>query len=347
VLAVSCGIVLLAVVGVLYMLGQVAPPEIPKIDEEHWSNVNVDADVAWYPGEFVPEDAQIGSGSIAPESVTDDDRKPEFYTFLIVGLDDGINTDTIMVASYDGVNKEANIISIPRDSLVNVSRSVKKINAAYPSGTLNDGGLAGGVAQLGREVKTIIGFVPDFYIIIEEEAFIRIIDAVGGVEVDAPFHMRYRDPIQNLHIDIPRGLQVLDGAQALNFARYRLGSSGSRTISDYQRIEHQQQVVKGVLERLLQPANLLNIPEFISIFSDNVHTDLGAGNILWLAGQLNSIRGTDALSAYTMPTTGTSGLPMYYELLDEAAIIELVNRTINPFTLDITADDVDILSRAP
>jgi anionic cell wall polymer biosynthesis LytR-Cps2A-Psr (LCP) family protein len=82
----------------------------------------------------------------SPEGFTDDDRKELFYTFLLIGLDGGVNTDTIMVASYDAVKMEGNVISIPRDSLENVQRRVRKINAAYPAGTLFGGGRDGGIA---------------------------------------------------------------------------------------------------------------------------------------------------------------------------------------------------------
>jgi LCP family protein required for cell wall assembly len=351
-LVISLALCFCIAVGFFYLSSQIKPPEIPTIAGSAQAVIpepeqRQSGGSAFYPGEHNEEDAQIGDGLIAPEGVTDDDRKEGFYTFLILGLDEGVNTDTIMVASYDAVNKEANIISIPRDSLVNVSRRTKKINMAYPAGFVNGGGRLGGVEQMKREVRTIIGFVPDFYITIDLTAFVKFIDAVGGVEVHVPFHMKYVDPYQNLNIDIRSGTQVLNGEQALQFARYRLGAPGHRSISDYQRIENQQAVIKAVLERLLQPANLLKIPEFIQIFSDNVFTELDAGNLVWFAGQLNSIRGADALSTYTMPTTGTSGFPVYYELLDETAVVELVNRTINPYTVDITADDLDILSRAP
>jgi LCP family protein required for cell wall assembly len=337
---VSLSVLLVLIAGGMLLFNAIIrPPQIPTIDG--------DDGFAHHPPEFNPDDAQISSGTRAPEGVTDDDRKNDFYTFLIVGLDEGINADTIMVASYNAESKEANIISIPRDSLVNVSRRVKKINAAYPAGTLNGGGRAGGIAQLKREVKTVIGFMPDFYITVNLNAFVKIVDAVGGVEVNVRNDMVYNDPTQNLYINIPKGQQKLNGSDALKFARYRHGAPGYRTISDYERIENQQAVIKSLLSELIKPVNLLKIPEFIKVFSDNVYTDLSLTEITWFATQLNSIRSTDGLHTYTMPTTGTSGLPMYYEFLDEPAILELVNSTINPFTVEIKPEDVDILSRVP
>ncbi len=319
----------------------VRPPEVPKIGGEE------DDGVAYHSPEYHPDDASSDVANIAPEGVTDADRKKEFYTLLIIGTDGGVNTDTIMLASYDNINKKANLISIPRDTLVNVKRSIKKINAAYPSGTLNGGGKDGGIAQLQREVKTLVGFIPDFTVLIDMKAFVKIVDALGGVEVDVPFHMVYNDPTQSLSINIPKGLQTLSGSDAVKFARYRRGSSGSKTISDYDRINNQQAVMKAILGKLLRPSSLLKIPEFIGIFNENVYTDLDTGEMLWFAEQLAGLQGTDALSTYTIPILGTSGSPKWYEYVDAAKTAELVNNTINPYYVPITVENLDVINAVP
>ena len=337
---------LIAVFAISMLIGKevrgiIKPPDIPQP-----AAPNLD-DFAYLPPLGVEEDMLIGGGLHAPEGFTAEDRKEQFYTFLIIGMDEGVNTDTIIAASYDGLRREANSISIPRDSLVNVKRTVKKINAAYPAGTLHGGGREGGIAQLQREIKTIIGFVPDFTVCIDLDAFVRIIDALGGITVDVPLEMKYDDPMQDLHIDIKKGEQRLDGETALKFARYRKGNNSKQTINDYQRIEHQQAVISAVLAELIKPSNLVKIPEFIEIINDCVYSDITVGNMLWFAGQLKEIRGTGALSMYTIPTTGTSGLPMWYEYLDEEGIVALVNQTINPYTRDIEAKDLDVITVSP
>ena len=346
---VLCSVTIIAAGGII--LSTVKAPDIPSVSNIPNNGLKPDTadtdkklnfrDIAYFSsdGEKGEQDADLA----APEGFADQDRKELFYTFLIIGLDGGVNTDTIMVASYDALNKKANIISIPRDSLVNADRPMKKINAAYASGTLNGGGVDGGIEQLKREVKTITGIVPDFYVCIDLDAFVKIVDAVGGIDIEIPFNMKYDDPVQDLHIDLKEGLQHLEGQNALRFARYRKGNNGRGAITDYQRIENQQGVIKEVLKNLLKPANILKIPEFIKIFNEYVHTDVKPENILWFASQLKEINGTEALSTYTMPTTGTSGLPMYYEYLDKFSIVDLVNRTINPYEKDIEAKDLDII----
>ena len=333
-------ILVLFISGVVILRGMVKPPAIAQNNEQ---NIPTFEDSAFLPPNGDERDISIGGGLNDPEGFTIADRKEQFYTFLIIGLDKGINTDTIMLASYDGILKEANIISVPRDSMVNVKRKIKKINAAYPAGTLNGGGLEGGINQLKREIKTIIGFVPDFYACVDLDAFVKIIDAVGGVNINVRSDMNYDDPTQNLHINIKKGEQPMDGEKALKFARYRKGNDPRTTITDYQRMENQQALVKALFNKLLKPANILKIPEFIKIFNEHVYSDIKPENMLWFAEQLNKIKGTEALSTYTMPTKGTSGLPMYYEYLDETAIVDLINKTINPYKKDISTRNLDII----
>jgi anionic cell wall polymer biosynthesis LytR-Cps2A-Psr (LCP) family protein len=158
--------------------------------------------------------------------------------------------------------------------------------------------------------------------------------------------MRYDDPYQDLHIDLLPGSQTLDGQDALRFARYRTGNDRSQTITDYQRIQHQQQIIDSMFRGLLTPLTFLRIPEFISIFNDHLYTDLSYGELLWFANEARGLisgRNTDALEFHTLPMLGTSGAPHWFEWADERGILELVNRTVNPFVRDITSRDVRIV----
>ncbi|MEG2989556.1 MAG: LCP family protein, partial [Oscillospiraceae bacterium] len=101
------------------------------------------------------------------ESLTTPERKKQFHTFLLMGCDDGHgNADTIMVASYDVKNKQAGLVSIPRDTLVDVRRTVKKINGAFGSG---------GIDEVKTEVSTLLGIPIDHYIQIDLNAFQAVV----------------------------------------------------------------------------------------------------------------------------------------------------------------------------
>ena len=341
-------IIIIAIVttGWIIIANTVRPPEVPAI-------VIVNPEILISLEQDNPNTSQQSSQSSGntpneatppPQMVQFEERRPMFFTFLIFGLTEGLNANTIMVAAYDAEAGQGYLISIPRDTLVDVNRRSRKIVSSYPAGRLHGGGHEGGVEQIRYEVSTLIGFRPDFYIRIDYEAFIRLVDAVGGVEIYVPFHMQYKDPYQDLYINLQAGLQVLDGEDALRFARYRMGIPGiSPNISDYQRIEHQQQVLTAVFRRLLTPSSILRIPEFISIFNEHVYSDLTTGELLWFANQARTIGGIEALSLYTLPMAGTSGAPSWYEWADEQGILELVNRTINPLVRDITAKDLRII----
>jgi LCP family protein required for cell wall assembly len=305
------------------------------------------------------------NGSNLHPSATPVGRKPLFYTFLLFGLDNsgGNLTDTMMVGAYDGENKKAYLISIPRDTKVNVQREVKKMNSAYAVGFNRGGGHENGVKRMLQEIKTLIGFYPDYNLCVDLKAFIEIVDALGGVLVNVPYDMDYTDPYQQikLRVSLKEGLQDLDGLQAMGFARHRqnnvwdpdaynpnTGGRGDWVItkswSDYHRIENQQQVIRAVLDKVLQPSSILKIPEFIGIFNEYVKTNIEAQMVVWGSNQLLEIKDKpDALETYTLPMTGEVGKPYSYEMPDEAAILELVNRTVNPFIEDLTEDDLSII----
>ena len=323
-------------IGWMVLNSVIRPPEVPNIPIANTPPTENED-----PNDEL--DDGLSDSLLLPNFGQYEERRPDFYTFVIFGLTEGLNANTIMVAAYDAASREGYIISIPRDTLVDVQRNNRKIVSSYPSGRLGGRGHEGGVEQMRRDVQSLVGFRPDFYIRVDYEAFIRMVDAVGGVEIYVPFHMYYNDPYQNLHIDLQPDFQILNGEDALRFSRYRTGTNGiSPTISDYQRIVHQQQVLAAVFSRLITPASILRIPEFISIFNEYVYSDLSAGELLWFANQARSIGGLDALNLYTLPMLGTSGRPYWYELPNPEGILELVNRTVNPLIRDITMDDLRI-----
>ncbi|MCL2357199.1 MAG: LCP family protein [Defluviitaleaceae bacterium] len=347
----SLGITIVAVIvvfggGFVLLRRSVQPPSIPTVNDQPFFNPNLDytlhdpyRESAFDVVDPHPDDVLLAS----PFNFVDEEgwtRRPDFFTFLVFGYDDGLNTDTIMVAAYDAERRNAYIVSIPRDTQIDVRRNVRRINSAYPVGVrLNNAGHEGGVAQLKREVQTIIGFKPDFYVSVEEDAFVRLIDAVGGVYVDVPFHMRYNDPTQNLRINIPAGHQRLDGENALHFARYRLGSNPAQTISDMQRMQHQQQLIAAVIDELMNPRTILRVPELVRTYSDHVSTDLSMFELLWFAEQFTL--GEVSLTTYNYPTTSVR-TSHWYEIPNADEALEIINRTINPFTRELTRANLQL-----
>jgi len=321
--------------------GFVQPPTVPTMATQDTSSPDRDNTngTAFDVTDPHPEDALLGMDS--PIVFTDEDRRPDFFTFLIFGYDDGLNTDTIMVAAYDAAERKAYIISIPRDTQVDVQRNVRRINSAYPVGRRHGGGHAGGVDQLKREVQTLIGFRPDFYVSVDEDVFVVLVDAVGGVYIDVPFRMFYRDPFQNLHIDLQPGLQRLDGENALHFVRFRYHDGRRSAISTYQRNEHQHQFVAAMMDELRTPMTIVRIPQLIRAYTDHISTDLPLRNLLWFGEQF--VLGDVELITYNYPVTGRRTV-RWYDFPNGEEALEIINRTINPFIHDITIDMLRLTS---
>jgi len=275
-----------------------------------------------------------------PNPATSPDRKPGFYTFLIFGYDIGLRPDTIMVAAYDAYNQHAYIVSIPRDTRVLSQRGPRRINASYPSGRLHGDGHADGVNQLKQELQTLIGFRPDFYVSLHEDVFVVIVDAVGGVYIDVPFHMHYRDPYQDLYINIQEGHQRLDGENALHFVRFRYHYDRRGAISNHLRMQHQHQLIDALVHELKTPATILRIPQFIRAYMGYMNTDVPLGSLLWLGQQF--VLDDITLITYNYPVTSVRSTA-WYDIPNGREALALINRTINPFVQDITMDMLELV----
>jgi LCP family protein required for cell wall assembly len=280
------------------------------------------------------------------------DRKDDFYTFLVVGRDTGGggNTDTILLAAYDVANQKLNVMSIPRDTMVNIPYDIKRINSVYNRA----GGGDEGIQALYAEVSQLVGFMPDFEVVVEWEAVGQLVDAIGGVWFDVPRNMDYDDPTQNLHIHVSKGYQKLDGETAMGVVRWRHNNDMSigYATGDIGRIETQQAFLKAVIEQCLKIENVTKIQEFAKIFTKNVQTDLTVGNLVWFAEQAIFHGLTmDNVNFVTLPGnynasawSRTYGNYQSYVTPYADELLAVVNESFNPYTEDRTLNQLDIMS---
>jgi len=292
------------------------------------------------------------SGSSSAPDIAAEGRKKDFYTFMVLGRDTGGggNTDTIMVASYDIPNQKLSVMSIPRDTMVNIPYDIKRINAVYDYA----GGGEEGVAAVKQEVSQLIGFQPDYTIVIEWEAFGKLVDAIGGVECDVPRNMDYDDPTQDLHIHVKKGLQVLDGEAAMGVVRWRHNNDMTLGYAsgDIGRIQTQQALMTAIIKQCLQFKNISKITTFARIFTEYVDTELTVNNLLYF-GQEAVFDGLnmDNVNFLTMPgdVGGYAWSRTYqnnqsYVLPYAKETMEMVNEYLNPYVLDLTEKNLDIMS---
>ena len=281
------------------------------------------------------------------EPATPAGRKEDYYTFLLVGEDTSSgSTDTIMLVSYDVANQAVNFLSIPRDTMVNVSWDIKRVNSVYSAKESSGGGIEG----LKTQVSYLTGVTPDFYVMVEWEAVGRVVEALGGVWFDVPFTMNYDDPYQDLHIHQEKGYRLLDGEDAMEVVRWRQNSDGTN-YGDTTRVEVQQAFLKAVAAQCLKLENWTKVSAFADILFENVETDIPLNNILWFAQQAMGLD-VENVQFFTMPGdlnsyawSRTYHNNQSYAFADPAGMAELINQHFNPYTREITEDDLQIMYR--
>lgn len=269
-------------------------------------------------------------------------RREGVYTILLAGTDmEGYRTDTMMVMCYDTVNQKVGVVSVPRDT---ITRRDGHAKLAYGSG---------GVTQRVEDISQMLGIPIDYYVKVDINGFISLVDYLGGVELDIPLDMNYDDPTpgQELHIHFTKGTHLLDGQGAMEAVRYRHDNydspnyTANQWYSDVQRTQLQQQLLTKLAKKVLSWDSLTKISGFVEIFNENVETDLKLSEMLWLAQKAVDLDPSTGVETATLEGRGDAtynGYTWCFELDAEKAV-ETVNRLINPYTRDLTLEDMNIV----
>ncbi len=214
--------------------------------------------------------------------------------------------DTLALVTFDPERGRIGVLSIPRDTRAVIpGHGETKINAAYAYG-------AAGLTI--RTVEQLLGVRVPYYVKLGPESFAKIVDALGGVEVDVEKDMRYTDSWAGYTIDLRKGRQRLDGRQATGYIRFRHDALG-----DIGRVERQQRLLRALVAHLRQPSTLLAAPRLLRAFSAHTDTNLGPAELLTLG--LFALRVRDhPLQLHTLPGTFE---PLYWEP-DRARVRALV-----------------------
>ncbi len=234
-----------------------------------------------------------------------------------------------MVANLNSNEHTVALMSIPRDTLISANYTVPKINSAFAYG---------GIDALKEQLAKLLGFKVDGYVVVDLEAFVKIVDLVGGVEFDVPQDMYYNDPTQDLYINLKKGVQLLDGAHAIQLVRYRKYAS-----ADIGRISVQQDFLRALAKKCVSIGSLTKIGEYAEIISEYVQTDLSVGNMIWFGQELLKCD-FDKMQTYTPEGEGVSINGGSYYMLYSRSILEIVNEAFNPYQTDLTASDITVRS---
>ncbi|HEY5340474.1 MAG TPA: LCP family protein [Candidatus Aquilonibacter sp.] len=209
---------------------------------------------------------------------------------LILGYqDDEATTDTIILAHLDVDRRTATLVSVPRDTWVDIpGGGHQKINAAYAFG---------GAKMSARVVSTLMGGIPiDAVIALQPQGAAQIVDAMGGLNVDVDETMNYDDDSGDLHIHLKAGEQYLTGGQAVGYLRFRHDAE-----SDYGRMRRQQQVLKLMMNQLSLPQNWAKLPSILQFARKDVKTTLSNQQLVALLEVYRDVP-TDDIRSFTLPS---------------------------------------------
>lgn len=300
----------------------------PQLEDENGAGLPASSQ-ALSSAELALQDAdQLALAAKAAHSA----RKPDFYTILVSGVDDGNGgSDTNILVAVDAGAGRIYGVNIPRDTKSRINGKNYKFNAAYN---------IGGMEQAAETLSGQLGIPVDYTVEVSLKAFSALVDAIGGVEFNIPVDMDYDDPIQNLSIHFSAGTRHLTGAEALKVVRFRHNNDGTGYGSeDIGRMKTQQDFLKTVAKQTLRPANLTKVSQFAKIFQQYVKTDLELGELAWLGQEAFSM-GADNVDFSTLP--GEWHSPYIYLKADEVLLI--VNEYLNPYVEDRVLADLNILS---
>lgn len=237
---------------------------------------------------------------------------------LVLGYDSSINgpprADTIMLLSIDLESREIGLLSIPRDTRVSVpGHGMNRINASHAFG---------GIELTISTIEEFLDIPVDYYVETDFQGFARIIDTIGGVEIDIKEPLKYVDRAGGVNINLPAGKRVLNGKEALDYVRFRESIKG-----DIGRVERQQQFLKAVINRVLSPDIIMKLPSIYSETKKAVNTNIPIQDISPF------MRVIKDMNISTIETVILPGEPKYingasYWVVNEEETEILVNKLI-------------------
>ena len=270
----------------------------------------------------------------------DEDR----YNFLILGSDAvALNTDVLMLVSYNVREGSLAVMQIPRDTYVRTdASSYKKLNSVYPAlyvkakadGKSNPELVA--LEELAKILEASLCVNIHYSAIMNLEGFANIVDAVGGVTLDVPFDMEYKDPVQGLDISIKAGEQTLSGELASQFIRFR----ADYKLADVSRINMQKIFMTAFIKQVKENITLSSITAIVEQAIKYVKTDISLADMIYFAKSALSIDLSN-VTMLTLPGSVVNYEGLSYYVLNKNATREAINRYFNIYNTEISAGIFD------
>jgi LCP family protein required for cell wall assembly len=203
----------------------------------------------------------------------------------VCGLDNAAqNTDAIILFNYNVKTNNASFVQIPRDTYADYSQSVNKINSIYPSARVNGMSHKDSMQRLSDFISDALGVGIDGYIAFTLDSLTRLIDAVGGVDINLPTDINFTDPDGKNQTYLPAGRHHLSGEQAVRFIRYRDGYA----LGDLGRIDAQKFFLRAFVDKLKTAINIKLIAKSAVKKEGGTVTNIKISDVLGIALKLRS-----------------------------------------------------------
>ena len=223
--------------------------------------------------------------------------------FLLAGVDStgeetGTRTDTLMLIKTDSKDASVNLISIPRDSYVDINGKMDKINAAHSYG---------GIDLTMDVVRDFLGINLDKYMVVSFEAVIEGIDALGGMDVDI-------SPEVASAMGLSSGIHTMAGDEVLTYVRFRKGYQNA----DLGRINTQQDFLKQFIKEATKAKNLPKLPKVYAAMKPYLKTNMSLKDLSSLAMDFKSVDSNRLNSVKLEGEPFNMGGVSYYKIYPES-----------------------------
>lgn len=247
------------------------------------------------------------------------------YLILLVGVDkngdddnntDFTRTDTIMLLKANTKTGKMDLLSIPRDSRIKIRDKFDKVNHAHAFG---------GIELTMQTLRSFLGLDIDYYVQINYQALINIVDALGGVDYDVPEGIT----IDKGKVQIKPGPNHLDGNEVMWYLRTRnIYNNG-----DIGRVNTQQGFVKAMVDEMVKKSKNMNMMTFISNYLKYVKTNLPMTAIMDLAGNINNFS-SDKMDTHIVPGMEQTIDGTSYYIPDYEKTWQIVDEYYSSFKLE-------------
>lgn len=257
--------------------------------------------IAFSSGTLIGKVFKVGAGK---ETIEEKAAKGKTISILVMGIDarnaaENSRSDTMILVNIDRKTKKVAMVWIPRDTRVEVGLNrYDKVNSVnYIKGP------EAACDVVGKLLNTKV----NYYVTVNFAGFAKIVDLLDGVTIDVESDMKHYDPNPKLNINLTKGVQKLNGKEALDYVRYRGGPT-----ADIGRTQRQQKFIQAVAKESLKPKNIVKLPKLLPEIFEQVNTNIPTNDILFMvkvAAEFNEESViTQTLPGYpfTDPKTGAS-----------------------------------------